>query len=125
MARKVTVDFFTLDQKNAEYVMYLIEEGPWPEPQLRQRLRDLEDRLYGAIDVAIDGYLAKQHPESSGMRVRVQVDLHDAPPEAEELVNRIAAHVAEDPKYTADLAKSPHIDGLRIVVKRPGEGRPN
>lgn len=126
MGRQVTVNFFTLDKQHDEYVMYLVEEGPWLEAQLPKRLSELQERIYGAVDVAVDGHLAKEHPESSGMGVRIQVDLHgDAPPQAQDLVGRLADRISKDPEYAADIAKSPYIRQLRIVVKRLGEERPN
>jgi hypothetical protein len=126
VTRRVTVDFFTLDKRHDEYVMYLVEEGPWPSAQLHRRLSAPQDRVYDAVDVAIDGHLAKEHPESSGMKVRIQIDLHDdAPAEAEVLVKELADRVATSAEYMADIDRSPHLRQLRIVVHRPGEARPN
>lgn len=125
MAR-VKVDFFTLDEAHEEYVMYLVEEGPWLPDDMPLRLSALQERIYSAVDVAIDGHLGKEHPESMGMKVRIQVDLHDdAPPDIETLVRRLSDHIAKNPEYLADVAKSPYLRGLRVVVKRPGEGRPS
>jgi hypothetical protein len=125
MGRRVAVDFFTLDPRHDEYVMYLVEEGPWSDVQMCERLAEIEERIYGAADVAIDGHLAGEHPESIGMNVRIQVDLHDAPAEVEDLVHRVAEHIVSDAQYSVDIAKSPHVRQLRIVATRLGEGRPH
>lgn len=115
---KVTVDFFTLDQVNDEFVMYLVEEGPWEEDALEERLRGIQARIYNAVDVAIDGHLEREHPKSRGSKVRIQVDLHGRPPDAvETLVRRLADHIAGS-QYGRDIEASEHISGLRIVAKR-------
>ena len=122
---KITVDFFTVDQASDEFVMYLVEEGPWEEETLEERLRVLQARIYNAVDVAIDGHLEKGHPASHGCKVRIQVDLHDDPPNAaEDLVRRLADHVEDSEEYGQDIESSEHIDGLRIVV-RQRSGGPN
>jgi hypothetical protein len=116
---KVSVDFFTLDPGSDEFVMYLVEEGPWGEEALEERLRALQARIYDAVDVAIDGHLDRVHPTSHGHRIRIQVDLHDdAPNAAEDLVRRLASHIEGSQEYVDAITSSEHIDGLRIVVGR-------
>lgn len=116
---RVTVDFFTLDQVHGEFVMYLVEDGPWSHEDLEQRMRTIQARIYNAVDVAIDGHLARAHPESRGNSIRIQVDLHGRPPEAiETLVARLAEHVAGSDEYRRDIEGSEHIQSLRIVAKQ-------
>jgi hypothetical protein len=82
------------------------------------RLRAIQARVYNAVDVAIDGHLARVHPESSGSKVRIQVDLHDKPPDVvEALVRKLADHIAGSEEYRHDIEASEHIEGLRILVK--------
>jgi hypothetical protein len=115
---RVTIDFTTIDRTNDEFVMYLVEEGPWTEPGLAERLRAIQARVYNAVDVAIDGYLARVHPESRGSKVRIQIDLHDRPPEVvEALVRKLADHIAGSAEYRRDIEASENIAGLRILVK--------
>jgi calcineurin-like phosphoesterase family protein len=116
---RVTVDFFTVDEANDEFVLYLVEEGPWSQETLEQRMRAIQARVYGAVDVAIDGHLAKAHPNSRGSRVRVQVDLHGKAPSAvEALVQRLAEHITSAHEYASDIRASEYIKGLRIVAKQ-------
>jgi len=119
MTAKVTIDFFTVDPNAAEFVMYLVEGGPWNEAGLEERLKAIQARVYGAVDVAIDGHLARAHPESRGMPARIQVDLRDNPPAAvERLVARLAEHITTDEEYRRDIGTSPYIGGLRILARR-------
>jgi hypothetical protein len=118
MTEKVTVDFFTIDPSTREFVMYLVEGGPWDEASLTERLTWIQDRIYKAVDVAIDGHLAREHPESLGNSVRIQVDLHGGPPEAvQQLVGRLDDYVRTNHEYQQDIARSPHINGLRILAR--------
>ena len=118
MTERVTIDFFTVDPSAAEFVLYLVEEGPWTESAIEERLRAIQARIYNAIDAALDGHVAREHPESQGMPVRIQVDLHDHPPEpVRGLVTRLAEHVATDAEYQRDIGQSPHVGGLRILAK--------
>jgi len=117
--QKITVDFFTVDRSSDEFVMYLVEEGPWGQEALEGRMRQIQGRIYKAVDVAIDGHLAKAHPESRGSKVKIQVDLHGSPPSAvEALVQRLADHIAKAEEYVRDVAASEHIKGLRIVARQ-------
>jgi hypothetical protein len=117
--QKVTVDFFTMDQANDEFVVYLVEEGPWNQKTLEERMRGIQARVYSAVDVAIDGHLARVHPESRGSKVRIQVDLHNRPPGAvASLVQRLAEHIANAEEYGRDIEASEHIKGLRIIARQ-------
>jgi hypothetical protein len=121
MAKKerVSIDFITTDPVNDEYVLYLVEEGPWNEEVFVDRLREVQSRIYKTIDVAIDGHLAKTHPESRGRKIRIQVDLHDNPSVAvDELVGRLASHVAGSVQHQRDIEASDSIAALRITSKR-------
>lgn len=118
MTERVTIDFFTVDPNAAEFVVYLVEEGPWSESALEERLKEIQARVYRAIDLAIDGHLAHTHAESRGMPVRIQVDLRDDPPAAvERLVARLADHITTDDEYRRDIESSPYVGGLRILAR--------
>jgi hypothetical protein len=117
MSEKVTVDFFTRDPNNNEFVMYLVEEGPWHEDGRADRLTNLQKRLYNAVDVAIDGQLASRFPESKSMQVRIQVDFHGDPPESlEEFVKRFAENISRSEEYRLAIKESQFISDLRIVT---------
>ena len=116
---KVKIDFITHDGQNDEYVMYLVEEGPWNRKTLADRMRSIQARVYKAVDAAVDGHLARAYPESRGRKLRIQVDLHGEPPnDVEALVLRLAKHITQAEEYVRDIEASDHVVSLRIVTKR-------
>lgn len=111
------IDLITEDPNNGEYVMYLVEDGPWPEADLEQRLRAIQTRLYDAIEIAIDGQLASKFPNALGKPVRIQLDCYDQPPsQVDELVTSLNGLVAESDEWRNDIDTSPYISGLRITT---------
>jgi len=119
VSENIELDFITYDPTNDEFVLYLVEDGPWPDDEAGERkyLEDLQDRLLCAADAAIDGGVAKKFPDSRGKRVRIQVDSpHGAPPSVDELVEAVERYVHEDAEYTDALEALQHISGLRIVT---------
>ena len=96
--------------------MRLVEEPPWTTPALSDRLREVQDRLYSAVDVAIDGLLVDKFPEAKGLGVRVQLDCVDPPTELFEFVARFRHHLATDPQYSEAIQQA--LPGLEIVANR-------
>ena len=73
-----TVDFIARGSTPEEWKMVLVETGPWLKP-IDLHLRDLQERLYGCLDAALDGKLAEQFPESLGKSVVIQLDCYNVP----------------------------------------------
>lgn len=81
MQNNVKIDFITINKASNEFVMYLVEEGPWSEENIENRLYAIQDRIYNTIDVAIEGKeLVGKLPEAKSYNIRVQIDLYDNPP---------------------------------------------
>src|SRR5262245_12136420 len=119
MTRKVTIDLITVDHINREYVLYLVEDGPWDDEELEARLQTLQDRVYDAVAAAIDGHLASKYPESKGTHIRIQVDCHgDVPQDVEELVSALHEFVQDHPEYQRDIQAKGFVSGIRIVTRR-------
>jgi hypothetical protein len=125
MMSQVTINFITEDSANDEYVLYLVEEGPWFPSQIEERMRSLQERIYNAVDAAMDGHVAAKCPDSKGRRVRVQVDCHDdPPPDVDEMVTRINDFVGGDEQYQRDVSGSCFVRALRVVTRsQMGRGR--
>jgi hypothetical protein len=114
---KVTIDVISEDPTNKEWALYLVEEGPWNGEELEGRLKTLQERIYNAVDVAIDGHLASKFPDSMGRAVRIQVDCYDDPPEdVEAIVREIAETIEGDAEYQRAIRDSKFITGMRIVT---------
>jgi hypothetical protein len=71
---KVLIDLVAEDSKHNEFVLYLVENGPWEHGILESQLKRIQKRLYDAVDVVIEGYLASKYPQSKARRIRIQVD---------------------------------------------------
>lgn len=119
MPRAVTVDLVTHDEKSGEFVLYLVEDGPWPfdEAGWRECLAAIQERILSVADVAIDGLLARQYPDSAGKAVRIQIDSPSGcPRQLTTLIEAVRRFLSEDESYAAGVASSPQIRGLRVVT---------
>lgn len=117
--RRVTVDIVTDDPANDEVVLYLVEDGPWPadEASWTERLRPVQDRLYDAVDAAVDGHLAARFPDTHGKKLRIQVDSPGGCPiRLQQLVERFRRALTEGRDYREAIRRSDFISGLRVVT---------
>jgi hypothetical protein len=119
MLNEVKIDFITFDKNNNEYVMYLVEDGPWPESYLEKRLLAIQERIYYAVDVAIDGQIIKKLPEAKSYNIRIQIDFHCNPPkEAVKLVENLSRFIEQSDEYQTGIKQSQFIEKLRIVMEK-------
>jgi hypothetical protein len=119
MTKKVTINLVTEDPHAGEWVLHLVEDGPWPEELhgMNARLRTIQDRVYGAVDVALEGQLARMYPEARGARVRVQVDSPSGCPDGlQRMVNALHKYINETPGYLQEMGPSHDTESLRVVT---------
>ena len=92
--QQVKIDVVTKHPETGVFAMILVETGPWTPGAEEAELRRIQGRLYDCVDVAVDGHLAAEYPDSRGCPVRIQLDTYDIP---EGLVrpffDRFAEHV--------------------------------
>jgi len=128
MTASVTIDLITYDGANDEFVLYLVEDGPWPTEQAARKvlLKAIQDRVLSAADAAIDGAVSGEYPDAMNKAVRIQIDSPSGSPEdLDRLVSAIREFISTDPTYVGAIAGSPHIRGLRVVTgKELGRFRP-
>lgn len=111
----ITFDLITDDPKNDEFVVYLVEDGPWSN-DLHERLKNLQGRLYNAFDAVVDGALASKYPESKSRRVRIQVDCHNAPPRAVlDFVKKFGAFISHSDEYQKAIKESSFVTDIYVV----------
>lgn len=109
---------------DGSWVLILVEEGPWPDDDLIPNLRRIQERLYGCIDVAIDGHLASLHPESKGKPVVVRLDCYDTPDApVRDFVGRFASYVGQAADIQGDLKAKGFIASLRFEYQWGTLGR--
>ncbi|MEN6505041.1 MAG: hypothetical protein ABFD92_10905 [Planctomycetaceae bacterium] len=113
------LDLITLDDANGEIVLYLVEDGPWPddEREVSACASRIQERIFGALDVAVDGHLAKKYPEMKSDRIRIQVDSpHGAPTWLSELIDQIGRCFEQNQECRDAIKNSPYVRALRIVT---------
>ena len=111
-----TVDFIAQGSTPEEWKMVLVESGPWCGP-MDSHLRNLQDRLYGCVDAALDGKLAEQFPESAGKSVVIQLDCYDLPKdEVQVFFTAFAEGVFSIADYRVALADSRFVKGISFDV---------
>lgn len=121
MTTPVTIDLITEDHKNGEWVLYLVEDGPWPtvDSEWRSYLMRIQQRVLAAVDIAVDGHLAAKYPDSQGCEVRIQVDSPSGSPKRlDELIEALKRFLGSDPVYSKAIEDSGNIRGLRVVTGR-------
>ncbi len=117
MSRKLKVDLFTHDSANDEFVVYLVEDGPWPteDSGWKDCLSKIQDRIFAAIDAVVDGHVAEKYPESLGKKIRVQIDSPSGlPPALANLVSKVREHLGKENEYHSAIEQSRFVQSLRI-----------
>ncbi len=118
MSHRLLVDLITEDPNNDEWVLYLLEDGPWDKDDLPDRLHTLQDRIYNALEAITDGHVGRRLPNSKGRKFRVQVDCNpEAPPEVEELVVKMNKFVCSDNEYQTHLKHGGYARDVRITTR--------
>lgn len=109
--RDFVVDFIAKGQADNEWLMVLVETGPWHSCDTR--LRVIQDRMYNCIDAAIDGQLAQQFPQTAGKTIIIQLDCYDAPEaELRDFFERFSQGIVELDDYKRALNQSPYVGEL-------------
>jgi hypothetical protein len=116
---RVTLDIVSTDPVHGEGVVHLVEEGPWPEDDSgwNARLRELQDRLYNAVDAVVDGHLAGKFPDLHGKPVRIQIDSPSGcPARLQAFVRTFGEALAHPGEYREAIASCVFVSGLRVVT---------
>jgi len=116
----VAIDMVTEDKANDEFVLYLVENGPWPPTaeQMTKTLRRIQYRIFAAVDAVLDGSLVKKYPDAHGKKVRIQIDSpHGQPVKLRQLVDNIETYIKNNSsEYALAIEKSRYVSGIRIVT---------
>lgn len=118
MARRTTIDLITT-ATDGTYILGLVEEGPWGRKRAETQLRRIQQRLYDAIDVAIDGHLAARYPESRGRAVVIRLTCYDTPDEpVREFFDAFVTHARTDPEIQHALQAGGWVKSLDFKYLR-------
>jgi hypothetical protein len=114
---EVTLDFVAKGQREAEWQIVLIENGPWDNSR-SDHLVALQKRLYDVVDIVLDGNFARKYPESAGSDILVTVHCYNLEPEyILPFFKRFADHAMQSTDYANDLQCSPWVQGLRFDIE--------
>ena len=112
------VDLVSENKDGSEFSLHLIEGDPWDDTEMPTKLRRIQDRIYDAIDIALDGKLAQKYPDSKGKLVNIVVRLQGKyPRQAVELVTGLNKLIISSGEYQAEIAKSSFVSGILISCK--------
>ena len=87
------IDFMTVDRASDTLVLAMFERRPWGQGPLQ--LRQIEEKINRYMGYVLDGFLAQQHPEHSGKKVRIRLDCIEAPHGDAVAFVQAAAHAIE------------------------------
>lgn len=120
MLDKVTINLVTEDPSTDEFVLYVVEDGPWPNSDdgWKACLNRIQNHVLDVFDAVVDGGLAKEYPDSVGSKVRIQIDSPSGlPDQLSALVSKIDDFVHQsDNVYGKGISKSTFVTSLRIVT---------
>lgn len=71
------IDLITLDSKNNEVVLIMVERRPWGTSA--DQLLELQAKINSYLAFALDGEMRKKLPESVGRSIRIQLDTESEP----------------------------------------------
>jgi DUF2914 family protein len=89
---------------------------PPPKGIAAERLKDVQARLYAAVDAVLNGELAKEFPASEGKKIVIQLDCGGLP---QDEVKTFADAIFQIPRYRLALAKTPFATGIAFDLVSP------
>ncbi|SRR5258706_3648827 len=114
--QSAVVDFIARGTDPEEWIMVLVEQGPWTG-SVEEQLRRIQNRLYGCIDAALDGQLAGKFPETLGKKIVVQLDCYDLPEsEVSEFFHRFSKGVLKTTHYRSALNSSTFVKDVAFKI---------
>src|SRR5258705_12734626 len=109
----VTVDFIAREENQSQWRMVVVEEGPWGSGDIESNLQRVQTRLYGCIDAALDGQLAKLYPDSVDKSLIVQLDCYEVPElQVRAFFGRFSDGVLSQPKYKDAMSAKRFVRGI-------------
>jgi hypothetical protein len=73
------IDLVLTSRDRGEYVLVLIEERPWDDPEA---VADVTDRVNRCVSYVLDGHLTAEFPDTVGRDIRVDVRYEHEPTDA-------------------------------------------
>lgn len=107
-----TIDFVARGERSNEWLIVLVESGPWTGP-IEANLRRLQKNLYDCVDAVLDGQLAEKFPQFVGMHLIIRVDFYDiSRGDVEPFFDSFAAGALDTGDYKKAVASSPFVKDI-------------
>lgn len=103
------LDLITTDPASGDVVLVMIERRRWDAHP--QQLRQIEEKINRYMAYALDGFLAEQHPQYVGRRVRLRLDCAEPPAGEVERFVAAAQHAARAHGLDLEVSVSPPAAG--------------
>jgi hypothetical protein len=111
---ETTVDFVAFDADKDAWLLVLVEQGPW-RGDVEERLRRLQDRLYGCLEAALDGQVAERFPETANKKPIIRVDCYNVPrDDVDDFMRRFLEGIREVSDYSPN--SSPWVRSFEFEV---------
>jgi hypothetical protein len=111
VSNKVTTGLMTYDPKRDAHILVVAEVSDGGAYCLQR----LQRRLYNVVDFVVDGFLAKEHPESRGKSVVIRLDCYNTPrEECERFFFQFAEHIYACKETQMTIAKRGHIKDIHF-----------
>ena len=96
----VTIDFVAFDDERYACLLVLVEQGPWTG-SVDEHLKSLQDRLYGCLEAALDGEIARRFPSAANKNIIVRVDCYGVPRhDVDAFIDRFSTGIRGMPEYS-------------------------
>jgi hypothetical protein len=116
MTRTTMIDLIT-EQKDGNFVVVAVEQGPWAPDEIMHELRRIQDRLYDLVDVVVDGHLAIRYPNAKGKAVTIRLDCYNTPKEqVTEFFQRFVATISNSEEITETIRTKGFITKLEFEI---------
>ncbi len=104
------LDLITTDAETGDVLLVMVEQRPWGAHP--HQLRQIEEKINRYMAYALDGFLAEQHPQYAGRRVRLRLDCAQPP-------------AGEFERFVAAAQHAARAHGLDLVVAVSAPNRPD
>jgi hypothetical protein len=74
-----TIDLVTLTPDNATVVLYIVQPNSWTGSD--GAIASLQQKIHAYVGYAVDGQMASDHPQTSGLPWRILIDCQARPPD--------------------------------------------
>jgi hypothetical protein len=107
------IDLVLASRDRGEYVLVLVEERPWDDPEA---VADITDRVNRCVSYVLDGHLTTDFPDTVGRDIRVDVRFeHQPTDEVVALFARFArALAAKGLDFSAEVLGPPPLGSLPV-----------